>query len=68
MSTWIMIAINIVWFMWFFSFLRFASKTGKLITLYASMGRLYKIPLIVRLTHIIGIVFTIFWFSYLIFS
>ena len=68
MSTWIMIAINIVWFMWFFSFLYFGSKTGKLITLYASMGRLYKIPLIVRLTHIIGIVFTIFWFSYLIFS
>ena len=68
MSTWIMIAINIVWFVWFFSFLHFGSKTGKLITLYASMGRLYKIPLIVRLTHIIGIVFTIFWFSYLIFS
>ena len=68
MPTWIMIATNIVWFMWFFSFLRFCSKTGKLITLYASIGRLYKIPLIVRLTHTIGIVFTIFWFSYLIFS
>ena len=68
MSTWIMIAINIVWFMWFFSFLRFGNETGKLITLYASMGRLYKIPLIGRLTHIVGIVFTIFWFSYLIFS